>query len=262
MAVRSLGFRTDLMIRQLAGSSVSDLGDHLVVRTPSNPAYHWGNFILVLAEAADAARWLAAFRAAHPDARHVAIGLDVAEVDEGLRGAYAGLVLELDVSQVLAAPSLNASSLSAPPRQIECRALATDDEWAQMLEVTLVTHEITDPVEVEFATRKQAELRRLVADGHGAWFGAFVDGRVCGSLGVLTDGSGLGRYQSVETHPSFRRRGLARAMITTAGEHMRREFGVTELVIVADPEYHAISLYRSVGFAPVEIQVQVGLLSD
>jgi hypothetical protein len=38
--VSSLGYRTDLMIRRLSGSEISDRGSHLVIRTPANP-YFW-----------------------------------------------------------------------------------------------------------------------------------------------------------------------------------------------------------------------------
>ena len=252
----SLGFRTDLMIRRVAGSEVTEHAEHIVVRTPANPAYHWGNFIIALEDVADAERWLATFRAEFPDAAHVAIGLDTEAVDARLRETYDGLGLYVDVSEVLAARTLTASSDG-----IDCRALSSDADWEQLLDVTLATHEIDSPVEVEFATRKQAEMRRLVESGSGVWFGAFADGRVRASLGILTDGGGVGRYQSVETHPDNRRRGFARALLAGAGEVMLREFGVRELVIVADPEYHAIGLYRSVGVSSVGMQVQVGLAS-
>ena len=51
-------------------------------------------------------------------------------------------------------------------------------------------------------------------------------------------------------------------LLAAAGTLAQREFGVKELAIVADPEYHAATLYRSVGFELVEQQVQVGLASD
>jgi hypothetical protein len=46
-----------------SGSVVEDCGDHLVVRTPQNPDYHWGNCILGLDErsGSDAERWSVGF---------------------------------------------------------------------------------------------------------------------------------------------------------------------------------------------------------
>jgi hypothetical protein len=45
--VRSLGFRTDLTVRRLAGPEIVDRGDYLLVRSSDFPDYYWGNFILV-----------------------------------------------------------------------------------------------------------------------------------------------------------------------------------------------------------------------
>ena len=45
--MRCLGFRTDLALLRLAGSSIEDRGDHLVVRTSANPTFWWGNFLLL-----------------------------------------------------------------------------------------------------------------------------------------------------------------------------------------------------------------------
>jgi ribosomal protein S18 acetylase RimI-like enzyme len=73
---------------------------------------------------------------------------------------------------------------------------------------------------------------------------------------LVTDGRGLGRYQSVETHPDYRRRGLSAGVLHLAAEVGRTELGVERLVIVADPSYVAIDLYRALGFLDAERQVQ------
>jgi GNAT superfamily N-acetyltransferase len=90
-----------------------------------------------------------------------------------------------------------------------------------------------------------------------AWFGAFVEGRLRASLGLVSDGRGLVRYQEVQTRPDFRRRGLARALVATAGRYGLHELGARRLVIVADPGCHAIKLYRSLGFADAGAQVEL-----
>jgi hypothetical protein len=45
MRIRSLGYRTDLIFARAHGQ-VANRGDHLVIRTPSNPGFYWGNFLL------------------------------------------------------------------------------------------------------------------------------------------------------------------------------------------------------------------------
>ena len=77
MEVRSLGYRTDLAILALEGSQVTDRGDHLVIRTLSNPDYWWGNFLLLRdLQPGSGGGWMARFAAEFPGARHTALGLD------------------------------------------------------------------------------------------------------------------------------------------------------------------------------------------
>src|SRR6201989_76656 len=47
MRVTSLGFRTDVALRVLEGAQTTDRGGYLVVRTPDNPDFYWGNFLLL-----------------------------------------------------------------------------------------------------------------------------------------------------------------------------------------------------------------------
>ena len=69
MDVRSLAYRTDLEILRLAGSEIEDQGDRLVVRTPANPTYYWGNFYLLERPPAadEVAGLIEAFDADFPD---------------------------------------------------------------------------------------------------------------------------------------------------------------------------------------------------
>ena len=78
MNVSSLGFRTDLALLTASGSVVEDRGTHLVVRSPDNPSYFWGNFLLlseppVLGGEKEV---VGAFHTEFPLAEHVSIGVD------------------------------------------------------------------------------------------------------------------------------------------------------------------------------------------
>src|SRR4051812_1675781 len=253
--VRSLGYRTDLMLRRLAGASVRDRGDYLVVETPTNPSFYWGNFLL-LAEPpppGTAARWLDAFRTELPTAEHVAIGIDGVDGQTGDLTELLAAGLELELSIVLTADRLGfRGRLPA-----DVRPLRADRDWQQAAAVRLAIDDDHSPRHADFVERKLAEARRLVDDGHGAYLGAFVDGVVQASLGIITDGSGLARYQNVETHPEHRRQGYSRALLLAAAETAAERFDVRTLVIVADPDYVALDLYRSLGFTDTETQVQL-----
>ena len=108
----------------------------------------------------------------------------------------------------------------------------------------------------EFVNRRAETDRALSEAGHGGWFGAFLDGRLVSQMGLFSASPGLARFQSVETHPELRGRGLAGTLVHHTSEYGFGELGATTLVMVADPGYLAIRVYRSVGFAATQTQLQ------
>src|SRR3954452_6467979 len=254
--MRSLGFRTDLMLRRLANASVTDKGDYLVVETPDNPGFYWGNFLLLAdpPTPGSAARWLDVFHAELPSAAHVAIGIDGIDGETGEVGDLLAEGLELESSVILTADRLDAGAKTS---DTDVRPLRSDSDWQQAVAVRLVLDADDSPRHVDFVERKLTEARQLVAAGYGDYLGAFVNGVVRASLGIITDGSGLARYQAVETHPEHRRQGHASALLLAAAQIAVDRFGVETLVIAADPDYVAIDLYRGLGFIDSEIQVQL-----
>jgi GNAT superfamily N-acetyltransferase len=252
--VRSLGYRTDLMIRTLEGSQVDDRGDYLVIRSPRNPSYWWGNFLLLPPPVpGQAARWVGTFAAEFPAAHHVALGIDVIEISDVPIGEYVAAGLELQRSTVLVAQEL--AEPPRPNRSAAYRELAGDDDWRRAVELRTITFAGEPGGDPDFIRARSAAERALTEAGHGFWFGAFVGGELVAQLGLVTDGSGIARYQNVETHPDWRRRGLAGSLVWHAGQLGVDSLGATTLVIVADPLADAIKVYRSVGFADAETQV-------
>lgn len=256
MQVVSLGFRTDLALLRLGGSLIDDRGDHQVISTPHNPTFWWGNFVLLQRPPTESVTWLDVFATEFPRATHRAFGVDgTAGTRDDVR-CLTDHGLAFDASVVLTAQAVHAPARSASTAQY--RPLTTDDDWAQSVEVRMRCDTEFEPqAHHAFVTAKAATNRRLVEDGHGAWFGAFVDGRLAAQLGLVSAGDGLARFQTVETDPPYRRRGLASGLVHTASQYGLDELGAQTLVMAADPEYFAIDLYRALGFTVSETQLKV-----
>jgi predicted GNAT family acetyltransferase len=134
----------------------------------------------------------------------------------------------------------------------------SDADWLAALRLQEASYDDGDPEGWQgFRGRRMQAKRRMQEEGFGAWFGAFSDGRMVSGLGVFGDGSGIARFQDVDTHPEHRGKGLAGTLVYRASQYALNEMGAHTLVIVAEPDGPAIRIYRSVGFRHAEIQVQL-----
>jgi ribosomal protein S18 acetylase RimI-like enzyme len=254
---RSLGFRTDLMILQLQGTTVERRDGYRVIRTPHNPTFWWGNCILVdeRPAAGELGRWLDVFHAEHPTAAHVAIGLDTVDGVAPPAEELAEHGLRVTRDTVMKARAVHPPA--HPNRAATYRTFASDDDWAQQVELDLLNwpDEHDAPAHRAFVETRFADYRRIAESGAGDWYGAFVDGRLRSSLGLFTDGSGVARFQNVGTFPDARGQGLAGTLVEHVSRRAFDELGVETLVMVADPEYVAIRIYRALGFDGEETQL-------
>ena len=262
MEIRSLAFRTDLALLRLAGSTIEERGQYVAVRTPANPTFRWGNFDLLASPPAadEVARVLERYDADLPDGDFRTFGVD-GTIDQ----AKALTPLTAAGLRIDAATVMTATSVHAPPRpnrSVRCRMLSTDDDWTQRVEVSVAV-DAADPDRSDgadyrtFAERRAAADRALCEAGHGAWWGAFADDRLVASMGLVDAGDRLARFQSVETHPGHRGQGIAGTLVHRVAAHGFDEIGARTLVMVADPDYLAIRVYRAVGFADTERQTML-----
>jgi len=259
MEIVSLGYRTDLALLRLGGTLTEDRGDHLIIRSPHNPTHWWGNFLLLaeVPSADDPQTWLDRFTAQFPEADYLAIGFDgTANTAEDL-ACFAQRGFNVEVAVVMTAHSVH------QPARVNAhavyRSLESDDDWAQSIELRMLCKDsdLDSAPYRAFVTAKAETNRALVRAGHGRWFGAFINGRLVAQMGLILTEPEVARFQSVETEPGHRRRGLAGTLVHYASRQGFDELGAHTLVMVADPEYFAIELYRAVGFKPAETQLQV-----
>ena len=260
MRVHSLGYRTDFIFHRFDGQ-VLDRGEYLVVRTPSNPTYHWGNFLLFQEppQDGDFERWKQLFTTeiGPPEqVGHMAVGWDAADGRMGEVKPFLQAGFEPEHSLVLAA-----AQVRKPPKfnnAVTIQPLQNDAQWEQALQLQVLCRPPKYSPEGYrvFKERKMERYRAMTQAGLGQWFGAFLGERLAADLGIFAQGE-LGRFQTVETHPDLRRRGICGALVYEASRHAFERMGVRTLVMVADEDYHAKDIYQSVGFKVQEKQAGV-----
>jgi ribosomal protein S18 acetylase RimI-like enzyme len=252
---------------------VSRRSGYLAVRSPTNPTHFWGN-LLVFDDPpgpGDGERWEAAFAAEFADApgvRHRTFAWDRTDDARGAMDSEfraRGYDVELSVGMIATPAEIHPhprASADVVVKVLDPEPGGDDERhWEQVLEVQAAGRDPasseTEEAHRNFSRARQAELRAMFRAGAGAWYVALDGGEVVGSMGIVVTGgrrarARRGRFQTVDTAATHRRRGICSRLLVDAARHAVATYGATHLVIVADPDYHAAGIYESAGFRPVE----------
>lgn len=239
--LRSPGLKTDIEIARFE-NILKERDEYLVVETPTNPDYYWGNFLIFPHPPTlhDQPKWESLFFQEfrhQPQVKHQAFTWDCPQ-----RGAdFSGFVQE-------EAAELTLTKLQKPVNfneKIEVRPLLTDADWEAAIYNQMSTRQESFAYEPYFRFKKAQmdRYRRLTKAGHGQWYGAFLQGKLVGDCGYFIFGE-IGRFQSVGTHPDHRRQGVCATLIY---ECIFQNPRAKTSVIVAELGT-AERVYRSVGF--------------
>ena len=238
--------------------------DYLVVRSPGNPSHWWGNLLVFDRPpgAGDRDRWerrFAAEFAGQPRSVHRTFVWDApgsgAAADEFAAHGYdlernVGLVATPD--QVRSHPRANRD---VAVRALDPRPGHDEDLWGAVVEIQVADRDAErfDADEHRaFCQVRMDDVRTLLMAQAGAWYVALTaDGEPVASCGIVV-AHGRGRYQAVDTLAAHRRQGICSRLVVDAARDAVRRHGARTLVIVADPDYHALGIYTSVGFTPAE----------
>lgn len=256
------GWRTDFILHRHGGAEIAERDDCLVVRTPANPTYYWGNCLVLAAPPDDAAlpHWLERFAAevaaGRPEVEHVAIGINPPHDGRELP-AWRAAGFEIAVNAVM---QLRPGGLLAMPKMpqgaITVRPIDFATEVPAIIELECAdVHGFDAAGYRAYRERQFARMRTLHEAGLLEWFGLWCDGTLAADCGLMRERAEPGataRFQRVATHPQWRRRGLCTALIDAVSRHGLERWRAGELVMVADPAAPAIGIYRSLGFRVLE----------
>jgi ribosomal protein S18 acetylase RimI-like enzyme len=267
---RSLVWATDLDTLPL-DRIVTERDGYLLVRSPGNPAHYWGNLLLFNdpPAAGDGLRWEALFEAEfgdEPRVRHRTFAWDRSDGTAGAaRQEFGARGYDVEETIGLVAKAAQVRARARENREVVVRALdpspgADEELWRAVVELQVAGRdEGHDEQEYRLFTSARLDDRRaLFRAGRGAWYVAVdpASGDVAASCGVVVTG-GRGRFQVVDTALAYRRRGICSRLVVEAAQRSAELYGAERFVIAADPGYHALGLYESLGFERAEHVVGV-----
>lgn len=235
-------------------SEIIERESYIVVKTMSNPTFHWGNYLIFkrAPKIGDIANWINIFQkefSHYKEFEHYVFTWDELSMPDSPEYLQYNFDLEKSVS-------LATENLVSPKhynRDVITRPLVSPEDWEEADELQTLTRDAKFDYAgyKEFKLKQSLAYQKLIAKNRGARFGAFLNTKLVADLGIYFEDS-LARYQSVVTHPDHRGIGICGTLVYESGKYALENWPVTKLAMEADPDYHAAGIYESVGFSPVE----------
>ena len=253
--MRSLEFATDLMVQD-GQTEIQRFDDRFVQRTPDEPNYWFGNRVVFYEPPKSADNLIAQFHSDIPEAKHICISWDVPNLSiQSVKDVFESTGLRLEQGDVLALrQDLRRADV---PEGINIRPLVSASDWQQSEAIgraDLLKNDAPEAGLDTFLKNKTTARQEQIAKGLGQWFGAFDGDTLAGDMGVFNDDR-LIRYQSVQTHEAYRRRGICSALLCTCLDWARSRAPNALPVIVANADTDAGRLYRRAGFSLAETTI-------
>ncbi|MDA8792034.1 GNAT family N-acetyltransferase [Bacteriovoracaceae bacterium] len=260
MEIKSLIIQTDLIFAKFAGS-IEYRSDMAIIRTPSNPRFHWGNFIVFKnpPKIDDCQNWKRIFDQEfdyYKGPHHYTFVWDIdgseTSCDKEIIKAFEKY--EFDYEDSIA---LSCSELNAPKQlnhEIKIREIKTESEWQEVIKLQILCGDEKykkNGTYEKFKIDQFKNYRKMYEADLGFWYGAFIGETLVADLGIFHSRN-LARYQSVETHPDYRNKGICGTLVYQSSLMLLKHFNIDQFVMVADPNYHAARIYENVGFKNVE----------
>ena len=253
----SLLTATDLELSAVDGQ-VNHFDSFIQVRSPDNPGYYWGNYLLFPEppEVDQLTVFIDKFRdqfQEFPDVKHVLLRWDGAALAVDVLGRAKDLNLVPDHGFELIANTLP----DPDPGKVEIRPInfSADFELVTALNILCDPQEESDSDGYRlFKQRLRNSWRVRVEAEKMRWWGAFVGDRLVGQCGMVICSDHLGRYQSIETHPDYRRQGICTALVSKVRRHAMENEGCRAELLGAEPKGHALGLYQKLGFTIQDTQ--------
>lgn len=253
--MKSLEFATDLIVHD-GQTEIHMFADRFVQRTPKEPNYWFGNRVVFNDPPISAGDLIAQFHADLSTAKHICLGWDIPNLDlQSVKNVFESTGLRVEQGDVLSLRQ-DLTRVEAP-KGIFIRPLVSASDWQQSEAIgraDLLKDNMPEAGLDTYLMNKSAARQEQIAKGLGQWFGAFDGDTLAGDMGIFNNEQ-LIRYQSVQTHETYRRRGICSALLCASLDWARSRAPNALPVIVANADTDAGRLYRRAGFELAETTI-------
>ncbi len=253
--MNNLGYLTDAIFHKL-DAEIVDRGSYYLIRTPSNPTYFWGNFLLFKSkpESGCSDHWLALHQTEFGSSpSHIAIGWDSDDQGDPSEFEAKGFRLEEDIVLSLSdAPLPVTTNPTLKIRKFNCAR-----DWQESIDLQVIEgcEGVGEGDYRTFKTDQMANYRLNQERGRGHWWGAFLNGELVGDMGLFFDETGkIARFQNVTTAKPHRRKGVCTTLLDRVVRASLAAPRCEKLVIVTEHGSIAENIYRSLGFQKSGLQ--------
>ena len=143
MEVASLGYRTSLFFAAFDGQII-DRGNYLIIRTPTNPSFFWGNYLLFDRPPADGdlERWCEPFAdeiGSPPQVKHQTFGWDSSRDELGVIEPFLQNGFHREVRRCVRPARQLHPPLADPHLDLQFVRCVRDEEWDQSAQSLVIT---------------------------------------------------------------------------------------------------------------------------
>ena len=252
-------FKTDFFFLK-EGGIVEEFEDYILIKTPNNPTFYFGNYLLLKNapksdQRADLEKLFDEIITVKETRHYNFCWTDPSKED------YSDFINAGYEYQVCLSLVAYKDDLIVPKRlneEIEIRAFDGESDWQKWLELEIEEREPSSTEEgfTVYIEKKKTKYLKMCEKGKGNFYGAFINGELAASAGLFFE-DGVGRFQMVVTRTKHRRKGICTTLIYTM---MKKYFQKLDyLVIVAVEGYHALDIYKNLGFKEKDYQVSLCL---
>ena len=251
-AIKNIGYLTDTIFHDRHGF-VEEHENYFAIRTPTNPSFWFGNFILFkrAPAAGDFDEWMEIHRDVFGDTlNHVTLAWD--EPLQGFIDEFTAADFRTSNGLALSMSAYGGGASINP--NITVRPLSETSEWEAIIKQQIVIdrEDFSYPDDGgSFRRTEMKSLRAMAEEGHGNWWGAFDGNELVGGMGLYFDETRtIGRFQYVTTRASHRRQRVCTTLLDRAVRHAFETVKVKQLVICtgAEDSNPAIPAYQQFGF--------------